>query len=902
MRTRSSAPWIAATGACLLAATGAADVVTDGSLGPKVRLSGPAVAVGHELGRTRGRNLFHSFARFDVATGQQVVFTGPDGLDRVISRVTGGVASSIDGFLRSRVPGADVYLLNPSGILFGPNAVLDVPAAFHASTADALRFGDGAELAAGDPTTSGLSVAAPEAFGFLGATPSPIAVDGAFLRVRPGMRLSLVGGDVAVRGGSAGLVIAQGGRVDILGVGGPGSADLTTGEITAARRATIRLDEAATVMTSGLGGGTVRIRGGRIELADEAFVLADNLGPSDGMGGVLLEGERVSLTAGALITSDALSSGASAGVRIAADELGIRSGAAITSSSFGAGDGGTVRVQARRVLVAGDGAAEATGIASQAGQLAGGDAGAVAIDADLVELRDGGAISGGTFGIGRGAPVTIRADEVLLTGGGSGFTGIESRANAGSGDAGPVAIIADRLVVGDGAVVTTGTASAGAGAALDLRAEVIELRRGGLLTGGTSGIGAGGTVRVAAGRLTIAGDGAGGVTGIANSTEGPGDAGAVVARADRLELRDGGAITSSSVGSGGGGSVRVVAGELDIRSAGGITSSAFARGDAGSVRVEAGRLVIDGAGATLPTGIASQSDRPATGSAGNVRVVADDIEIRSGGAITSGTLGPGAGGIVAVDAGSVEIAGNGAALLTGIASNAAATATAPAGAVTVGAERLHIRAGGVIGSTNLGTGDAGSVRIAVADRLELDTGLVTTESRAAGGGRIVIRAGEMLRLERGSRIASSVQGDATTVAGDVATESRLVVLNRGGAIVAQANEGRGGNIRVTAGRLVASIDSAIDASAATGIDGTVVTSSPEVDLTSGLVVLPTVFLGVDRLLQASCDARRSERVSSFIAAGRGGLPASPEQPLAAGYRLSGMVAGAGTPPGDGCRR
>ncbi len=117
--------------ATLLAGTASsavlADVATDGTLGRRVRLTGKQVEVGADLGRVRGKNLFHSFERFDVPTKGKVTFTGPGGLDNVVSRVTGGDASRIDGTLASRVPGADVYLVNPSGILFGPNARLDVP-------------------------------------------------------------------------------------------------------------------------------------------------------------------------------------------------------------------------------------------------------------------------------------------------------------------------------------------------------------------------------------------------------------------------------------------------------------------------------------------------------------------------------------------------------------------------------------------------------------------------------------------------------------------------------------------------------------------------------------------------------------------------------------------------------
>ncbi len=148
-----------------------AEVSTDGTLGRRVTRTGPNFAIGADLGQVRGRNLFHSFERFNIDTGGRVTFTGPGGIKNVISRVTGGERSSIDGTLASTIPGADFYLLNPAGILFGPNARLDVKGAFHASTADELRFADGAVFSALDTAGSTLSVAEPQAFGFLGATP-----------------------------------------------------------------------------------------------------------------------------------------------------------------------------------------------------------------------------------------------------------------------------------------------------------------------------------------------------------------------------------------------------------------------------------------------------------------------------------------------------------------------------------------------------------------------------------------------------------------------------------------------------------------------------------------------------------------------------------------------------------
>src|SRR5688500_2087213 len=80
-----------------------AQIVTDGSVGPKVSLSGSQIDIGADLGTRSGDNLFHSFERFGIGTGQTATFTGPDTVRNVISRVTGGEASRIDGTLASRV-------------------------------------------------------------------------------------------------------------------------------------------------------------------------------------------------------------------------------------------------------------------------------------------------------------------------------------------------------------------------------------------------------------------------------------------------------------------------------------------------------------------------------------------------------------------------------------------------------------------------------------------------------------------------------------------------------------------------------------------------------------------------------------------------------------------------------
>src|SRR5262245_64959673 len=99
-----------------------AQITLDGSLGPRGALTGPHYAIPDSVGQSRGPNLFHSFGQFNLSRGESATFTGPNTIANIIGRVTGGSPSSIDGTIRSQIPGANLYLLNPSGVLLGPNA------------------------------------------------------------------------------------------------------------------------------------------------------------------------------------------------------------------------------------------------------------------------------------------------------------------------------------------------------------------------------------------------------------------------------------------------------------------------------------------------------------------------------------------------------------------------------------------------------------------------------------------------------------------------------------------------------------------------------------------------------------------------------------------------------------
>src|SRR6185436_12061026 len=125
----------------------------------------------------------------DVAT-----FSGPANIQNILSRVTGGSSSSIDGTIRSDIAGANLFLINPNGIIFGPNAVVDVSGSFAASTANYLKLADGARFVASlDADDSGLSTAPVSAFGFLGTHHGAITIQQSTLAVQEGKTISLVG-------------------------------------------------------------------------------------------------------------------------------------------------------------------------------------------------------------------------------------------------------------------------------------------------------------------------------------------------------------------------------------------------------------------------------------------------------------------------------------------------------------------------------------------------------------------------------------------------------------------------------------------------------------------------------------------------------------------------------------
>jgi filamentous hemagglutinin family protein len=110
--------------------TSAQHMTVDGRFSPAQTLVGPNYSIGANLGKQVGSNLFHSFGQFGLATGESATFSGPATISNVIGRVTGGNPSAMDGKIQSNIARANLYLINPSGIMFGSNATVNVSVAF----------------------------------------------------------------------------------------------------------------------------------------------------------------------------------------------------------------------------------------------------------------------------------------------------------------------------------------------------------------------------------------------------------------------------------------------------------------------------------------------------------------------------------------------------------------------------------------------------------------------------------------------------------------------------------------------------------------------------------------------------------------------------------------------------
>lgn len=829
---RRSRLWLALVLPLGLVCGASAQIKTDNSLGLAQTLVGPAYVIPQSIGRLAGSNLFHSFEAFNILGGQSANFTvSTSNLANVISRVTGGTSSAINGQLKLS---ADIgtpnvllgtpnfFFINPAGITFGAGASIDVPGAFHVSTANYIKFADG-NFHADLGQTSSFSSAAPEAFGFLGTTRAPIGVvDGASLSGYGSQAISIVAGDIEINGGT---VSTESGAIRIAAVGQSVQEVAFTGALPAAT-GDLSILNYGSVYSQAFASddaGTISISAGAITMStgfvySEAYDSgkAGNIDLSATGAMWILDGSRVSSAANWLgdagsvtlgashitidngyVYSDTYSSGHAARVEVLASaDLWVQNGASISSSSYGTGHGGLVHIGAANITL--DGASIHTdayyrgnaggidlettgalwltnGASIYSGAHAIGDAGSVSVVAASLVADNGAAIYNDVFFNARGNAGTIEVSvqgELSLNSGGR----ISSITN-GSGNAGSVKVGADNIQIDaeyysyTGILSTTGYYVSGNAGNIEVNAtHGIAIYNGGTISSGTNGSGNAGSVKVVAGSITL----------------------------------DQGTISSDTTYDTGNAANVEVAVSGNISIAGGATISSisdFSDGNAGSVKVRAGSINIDGQG--YGAGISSTANY--YGNAGGVEVTATgDISIVGRGYIWSSTDGSSDAALVKV------VARN---LLVDRSSVASSTSGAYANSanieVTLGGD-LSLKNGGFIRSVSDSyQGNAGSVTVR-AESIAIDgqsrqTGITSTTSGYGNAGNVDVRANGALSMNHGGRIASRTTGSGNSGAVTVEASSisidgddRYAGVDTGiFSEIGYYSEGNAGNISVT---------------------------------------------------------------------------------------------------------
>lgn len=341
-------------------------------------------------GVRRGANLFHSFQQFNVNQGRGAYFANPAGIENILTRVTGGNPSEILGTL-GVLGNANLFFLNPNGIIFGPNARLNIQGSFLATTANRFTFPDGSEFSASHPQSPPLlTVSVPLGLQYGLQQPAPL-VNAGSLEVGQGQSLTLVGGTVV----NTGQLVASGGQLGVAAVPERSLVRIGTGQLLGWEQvplagenqsgaSTLSLAELVNGAGSGNAGiptdfhpGTVAVSGlldvsNALGIGGDVRVLGDRVGLLDaninasgarGGGTVLVGGDykgqgivpnasRTYVSQNATIQADALQSGDGGRVIVWADEVaGFYGSISVRGASSFSSNGGFVEVSGKQSLI-----------------------------------------------------------------------------------------------------------------------------------------------------------------------------------------------------------------------------------------------------------------------------------------------------------------------------------------------------------------------------------------------------------------------------------------------------------------------------------------------------------------------------------------------------------------------
>ena len=499
-----------------------------------------------------GNNLFHSFSQFSIPTGGSAIFNNPTDIQTIFSRVTGSTQSSINGLIKAQ-GNANLFLMNPNGILLGPNAKLDIGGSFVGTTASNIRFADGVSFSANETTPNPLLTVSVPIGLQMGQHPGAIEVQGSTLQVKNDRSLLLTGNDMKI----IGIIDARGGRVDFASISGAGDVGL---KLDAFQHLALSVPDATPrgnlQVGADLSTGKPSIitvhnpRGGSIGITAKNF---DFLGDTavnagvNGIGSINQKSGNIDINvsdrfysnyAVAASRINKKSVGNAGDINITAGTVVAVNGAQFSASNRGRGTGGNINITARdRIDFSGQ---DKDGFQSSL----------------FSSVRNG--------AVGNGGQITLTAPRVSFTNGASLELITEGRGNAGN-----VKINASESIVfqgigllpdpNEGTLVTSGIFSnvrasgIGNGGSIELNSPNVLIGQQAEVSTSSKGIGDAGNIRISASSAILD-------TGRLTAESRSGNQGNIIINAsNNLILRNGSLITTNATGTSSGGNISISA-------------------------------------------------------------------------------------------------------------------------------------------------------------------------------------------------------------------------------------------------------------------------------------------------------------------------------------------------------
>lgn len=606
-------------------------------------------------GAVRTDSLFHSFSQFNVPLGRGAYFSNPAGIANILTRVTGNTPSNLFGTI-GVLGNANLFFLNPNGVVFGPNAKLDLSGSFLASTADAFSFQDGSQFSAIEPAQPPLlSVTLPAGLTYSGrsgkievqgpghAIRTSGGVAGLFisdtpipfgLRVMPGKTLALIGGEVQFTGGVA---TALDGGIEIgavqLGeavINQVSNTGLSVSYENAKTLSDIGFTKLSLLNSSGLGSGNIHLFGRNITFADKSLAFITSQGFSKSGRITINAAESLTLSGTSQFTPlypglsrllgnlvSVTQDGKGADITVAAKNLVLKNEARILSGSLGSGVGGDIAVNASdSVQVLGVSPFDpkfplSSLIASYSSGTA--KAGNIRLSTGNLTIQNGAQVVSSSFRGGTAGDVLVDAKAINLLGfnPNSLIGSLLSSVTQGFGDGGNVLVNTNQLTLQEGGRVDASSLAFGDAGSVTINARDF-VRVSGKIPGSINSsliISAANKVdpviREGLGLPEIPTGSSGNVTvrtkllevlngaQITVRNDGPADAGTLALNADAITLDQGG-ITASTAGGDGGNIDLKFDSLLLLRNGSSITASALGNGDGGNIVIDPDLVVLLG--------------------------------------------------------------------------------------------------------------------------------------------------------------------------------------------------------------------------------------------------------------------------------------------------------------------